>query len=137
MTLPLDFPPLLAEAERLAQEHHDAGVDDESIVSRWDDLSPATRTRLVNAQARLLADPTRRDSQAWMAEWIETHGGTPHRKWASAAHLARVEAYLLLMKCCDEVATNTAAAVRLAQHLGSVENILVACCLALYEREGR
>ena len=127
MTLPLDFPPLLVEAERLAREAHDAGVDDETIVSRWDDLSPATRTRLVNAEARLLVNPTRRDSQAWMAEWIVKR--LPMQGWTwgrviDAAH--HDDERTMLLRCCRVAGVPEAASAA-----------LVACCLALYEREGR
>lgn len=127
MTLPLNFRPLLAEAARLAQEAHDAGADDESIVPRWDGLSPPMRTRLVNAQARLLANPNRRDSQAWMAEWIVKR--LPMQGWTwgrviDAAH--HDDERTMLLRCCRVAGVPEAASAA-----------LVACVLALYEREGR
>lgn len=73
--LPLDFPPLRAEAKRLAREAHDAtvaAIKAKASGQFKQDLLDALPPKWVDvdAQARLLANPALRDSQAWMAEWL-------------------------------------------------------------------
>jgi hypothetical protein len=117
MTLPLDFRPLVEEAERLAREFNDA-----QTIGRWTDTGVRHGT---DAFARLLADPTRRDSQAWMAEYIAER--LPMRGWTwgrviDVTH--HEEKRTMLLRCCRVTGTPTGPA-----------DVLVACCVALHARE--
>jgi hypothetical protein len=132
-TLPLTFPPLVAEAERLARESHDArrsAVRDRlgplvagMGIPTFDRMEPEIRQSHIDAQARLLGDPTRRDSQAWMAEWIGRRIGKA--PWAILALLeTRPEELMRMCLPPAQVATGL-----------DVRDILVACVLALHDRE--
>jgi hypothetical protein len=132
MTLPLDIPPLVKEAERLARAFYCElfDGDDETLRAHpWERFPD--RERHVAAHARLLAVPTRRDSQAWMAEYCEVHGRI---RPGAALRMAHHKPTLLVWRCIlpeDE----RAAADRLAASMTSPADVLVACVLALHARE--
>ena len=73
-TLPLTWPPLRAEAERLAREvFHSMYVDDDESEYEdmtWDEwLSDKGRERRIRCHARLLADLTRPESRDLWVRW--------------------------------------------------------------------
>ena len=76
LVLPADFPGLREEAERLARERFAALVAvAHGFVAPWETHRPGIHEIEVGAMVALLRDCSRRESRAWVREWLAARWG--------------------------------------------------------------